>query len=145
MDITQRREIPPLLLQLVPESGQNISAAAGGPAEEVVAGEFDWIDFYDFLSSVFYRGLLLPELQNADPDADLLDRCFKFVEILLASPIESISTGAYFETLEPLFENESLLVSAFPLLGVKSRGLVRTRLDETRLSEAARQKLSPFM
>ncbi|MCX4586540.1 hypothetical protein [Streptomyces sp. NBC_01481] len=139
-----RREIPGLLLRMVPESRRIIEAAAGAPAGQAVSGSMEWFDLYDFLSAVF-RGLLSPALTEKNRDDDLLARSFDFVETVLRSSNESVSGAGYFQVVEPLFGSEDLLVAAVPVMREETLRLTLSELDTERLSSGARAALVDYL
>lgn len=130
---------------MVPESGEVISVFLGRPTEEVITGEIEWFDLYDFLSGVAYRGIILPELRRQVRNAELLSRCFEFVELLLMSPVDSIHAAAYFEVIEPLLGDEQLVVASLPLLGEEAARLMLSELDATRVSDATRKAIAEYL
>ncbi|MFB6679929.1 hypothetical protein ACFCWG_47635 [Streptomyces sp. NPDC056390] len=106
------------------------------------------LDLYDFLKDVFTDGFLIPRLCSVeadDTDADVLNSCFRFVEILLASPDTSIGAAAVFQVIEPLFADERLLVASFPEMGQEALAVAVATLDPERLSSDARQALQPYL
>jgi hypothetical protein len=140
-----RRQIPGLLLRMVPESRGPIETAVGVSAEQAVVGDMDWFDLYDFLSGVFFRGVVRPALLEEERKSDLLGRIFDFVEMLLRSSNESVSGAAYFQVVEPLFGSEDLLVAAMPLMQEEALRLTLSELDPERLSPASREALADFL
>jgi hypothetical protein len=141
----RRRQIPGLLLRMVPETRVLLEAAASAPAEQAVVGEMEWFDLYDFLSDVFFRGVLRPALAEEEPDEDMLDRSFDFTETILRSSNESVSGAVYFQVVEPLFGSEELLVAAIPLMREETLRLTLSELDPDRLSSASRDALATFL
>ncbi|MEV6422436.1 hypothetical protein [Streptomyces sp. NPDC051662] len=139
-----RREIPGLLLRVVPESRRVIETAAGVPADQAVSGGMEWFDLYDFLSDVF-RGLLRPALLEKERDDDLVARSFDFVETVLRSSNESVSGAGYFQFVEPLFGGEDLLVAAIPVMREETLRLTLSELDTERLSSGARAALVDYL
>jgi hypothetical protein len=132
MEVTSRDAVPELLGQVVPELKAQAEAAAD-------------LDLYDFLKDVFTDGFLIPRLCSGEADGDVLKRCFRFVEFLLASPDPSIGAAAVFQVIEPLFENERLLVAAFPEMGEQALAVAVDTLDPDRLSSDARHDLRPYL
>ncbi|MFE6759991.1 hypothetical protein ACFVDQ_41420 [Streptomyces sp. NPDC057684] len=105
------------------------------------------LDLYDFLKDVFTDGFLIERLCSVEADGtdgDVLKRCFRFVEILLASPDTSIGAAAVFQVIEPLFADERLLVASFPEMGQEALAVAVATLDPDRLSSDARQALQPY-
>ncbi|MEU0068040.1 hypothetical protein ABZ027_00445 [Streptomyces sp. NPDC006332] len=135
MEVTSRDAVPGLLGEMVPELQDQAKAAAG-------------LDLYDFLKDVFTEGFLIPKLcasATDGPDGDVLKRCFRFVEILLASPDTSIGAAALFQVIEPLFDEERLLVASFPEMGEEALAIAVGTLDPDRLSSSARHALRPYL
>ncbi|MEV7402349.1 hypothetical protein AB0N93_18440 [Streptomyces sp. NPDC091267] len=132
MEVTSRDAIPDLLGQVVPELKEQAQATAD-------------LDLYDFLKDVFTDGFLIPRLCPVKADGDVLRRCFRFVEILLASPDTSIGAAAVFQVIEPLFDDERLLVASFPEMGEEALAVAVNTLDPDRLSSEARHYLQPYL
>ncbi|MDQ1050507.1 hypothetical protein [Streptomyces sp. V4I2] len=145
MSEIRRRQIPGLLLRMVPETRVLLEAAASAPAGQAVVGEMEWFDLYEFLSDVFFRRVLRPALTEEEPNEDLLRRSFDFTETLLRSSNESVSGAAYFQVVEPLFGSEELLVAAIPLMREETLRLTLSELDPGRLSSASRDALANFL
>ncbi|ROQ66571.1 hypothetical protein EDD93_0979 [Streptomyces sp. 840.1] len=106
------------------------------------------LDLYDFLKDVFTDGLLVPLLHSAqthDAADGALARCFRFVEILLTSPDASIRSAAAFQVIEPLFDDERLLVASFPAMGEEALAVAADTLDLDRISSDARSVLRPYL
>ncbi|MFV5995287.1 hypothetical protein ACNPQM_23300 [Streptomyces sp. NPDC056231] len=78
-------------------------------------------------------------------DDDVLKRCFRFVELLLASPDISIGAAAVFQVIEPLFDEERLLVASFPQMGGDALAVAVGTIDPDRLSSEARRALPPYL
>lgn len=143
MSITERRRIPSVLEALVPECSGILHEFLGMSPTELEADDSAWYDLYDFLFEIVYRRLIRPELER---DAEVrriefLNKCFMFVENLLLSSVASISDAAYFECIEPLFEDEALLVSAFPVLKDEARRVLIHDLDPEKISTEALRAL----
>ncbi|MGW8688671.1 hypothetical protein ACWGNN_48350 [Streptomyces sp. NPDC055817] len=135
MEVNSRDAIPGLLGQMVPELKEQAQAAED-------------LDLYDFLKDVFTDGFLIPRLcsMTADgADDDVLKRCFRFVELLLASPDTSIGAAAVFQVIEPLFDEEPLLVASFPQMGGEVLAVAVGTIDPDRLSPQARRALQPYL
>jgi len=135
MELTSRDAVPDLLGHVVPELKEQADAAAD-------------LDLYDFLKDVFTDGFLIPKLFSVEADGtdgDVLKRCFRFVEILLASPDTSIGAAAVFQVIEPLFDDERLLVASFPEMGEEALAIAVDTIDPNRLSSDARHALQPYL
>ncbi|MFE6963073.1 hypothetical protein [Streptomyces sp. NPDC057696] len=135
MEVKSRDAIADLLGHVVPELKEQADAAAD-------------LDLYDFLKDVFTDGFLIERLCSVEADGtdgDVLKRCFRFVEILLASPDTSIGAAAVFQVIEPLFADERLLVASFPEMGQEALAVAVATLDPDRLSSDARQALQPYL
>lgn len=135
MEVTSRDAIPGLLGQMVPELKEQAQAAAD-------------LDLYDFLKDVFTDGFLIPKLCSVTADGtddDVLKRCFRFVELLLASPDTSIGAAAVFQVIEPLFDEERLLVASFPKMGAEALSIAVDTIVPGRLSPDARHDLQPYL
>ncbi|MEU6658868.1 hypothetical protein [Streptomyces sp. NPDC046821] len=135
MEAKSREAIPGLLGDLVPELKERAEAEAN-------------LDLYDFLKDVFTDGFLIPRLcspRAGGADGDVLERCFRFVEVLLASPDASIRAAAAFQVIEPLFDDERLLTASFPEMGEAALALAVDTLDPDRLSSGARQALQAYL
>jgi hypothetical protein len=135
MEGNSRDAVSGLLGEMVPELKDQAVSAAG-------------MDLYDFLKDVFTDGFLIPKLCSAaadSADGDVLRRCFHFVEILLASPDTSIGAAAVFQVIEPLFDEERLLVASFPHMGKEALAVAVDTLDPDRLSSSARHALRPYL
>ncbi|MFD5124074.1 hypothetical protein [Streptomyces sp. NPDC058385] len=106
------------------------------------------LDLYDFLKDVFTDGFLIPRLCSMAADGaddDVLKRCFRFVEVLLTSPDTSIGAAAVFQVIEPLFDEERLLVASFPQMGTEALAVAVDTIDPDRLSSDARRSLQPYL
>ncbi|MGW0777615.1 hypothetical protein ACWD01_29110 [Streptomyces sp. NPDC002835] len=145
MDIVKRSDIPGLLLEIVPESRAPMENQLGIPVGKALPGEPPFYDLYDFLREVLWCGVMFPGLRQKVPDQDLLRRCFLFVELLITSPVQSISDAGYFQAVEPLFSGEGLIVAAFPLMGPKTLDVARETLDPDWISASAREELAGFL
>ncbi|MFE6805085.1 hypothetical protein ACFVEN_25865 [Streptomyces sp. NPDC057681] len=135
MEVKSRDAIADLLGHVVPELKEQADAAAD-------------LDLYDFLKDVFTDGFLIERLCSVEADGtdgDVVKRCFRFVEILLASPDTSIGAAAVFQVIEPLFADERLLVASFPEMGQEALAVAVATLDPDRLSSDARQALQPYL
>ncbi|MFJ8978086.1 hypothetical protein [Streptomyces sp. NPDC102282] len=120
---------------MVPELREQAQAAAD-------------LDLFDFLKEVFTDGFLIPKLCSVTmdgTDGDVLTRCFRFVEFLLASSDTWIGAAAVFQVIEPLFDEERLLVASFPRMGAKALAVAVDTIDPDRLSRDARQALQPYL
>jgi hypothetical protein len=127
---------------MVPECRATVEEFLGMSIERFLADRSAWFDLYDLLSE-FNCAVLLPELRKSDDlrDSGLLLRCFEFVEILLNSPVESISAAAYFQNIETLFSDEQFLVISFPVMRAEARRLLTANIDPSRISEETLRKL----
>jgi hypothetical protein len=137
--IEKRKGIPILLERSVPECTPGVAMFLGMSSDEFMADDSAWFDLYDFLAEPFFREVLLPELlkEHEYRNADLVGRCFEFIESVISSPVESISAAGYFQTIEPLFASEGLLVASSPAMGPEVRRVVIAGLDPSRVSEGA--------
>ncbi|MER5225507.1 MULTISPECIES: hypothetical protein [Streptomyces] len=140
-----RRQIPGLLLRMVPESRAGIEKMSGLPAERAVTGNVEWFDLYDFLREVVFWGVVRPALQAREQDAGLLSRCAEFTETLLLNSTESVSAAAYFQLVEPLYGGEELLTAAVPLMRPETLRITLGELDPDRLSAQTRAELADFL
>lgn len=83
------------------------------------------MDLCGNLIDLLTRPVLLPALGDAEPDGDLLRRCFGFVEASYAGAGEYRRGAVYFQALECLLEEGPYLEKALPYL----RGAVRERVS----------------
>ncbi|MGW1973735.1 hypothetical protein ACWCOY_36495 [Streptomyces tubercidicus] len=82
-------------------------------------------DLYENLIDLLTRPVLLPALEHADPDSDLLRRCFAFVEDIYDEAGRVRRGAVYFQILECLLEARAYLENAIPYL----RGSVREQVS----------------
>ncbi|MBC9728574.1 hypothetical protein [Streptomyces sp. TRM68367] len=145
VEVRQRSDIPGLLLDVVPESRTAVEEMLRTPAVKILSEGPPWYDLYNFLKEVLWHGVMLPEFRSDSPNKELLRRCFTFVEVLISSPVQSISDAGYFQAIEPLFADEELVLISFPLMGEKTLSVAQETLDPERISPAARETLAPFL
>lgn len=136
MEVESRAAIPALLGRVVPEVQEQAEAASD-------------LDLYDFLKDVFTDGFLVPLLHSTHTHGAAADgvlaRCFRFVEMLLTSTDASIRSAAAFQVIEPLFDDERLLVASFPAMGEEALAIAADTLDLDRISSDARSVLRPYL
>lgn len=72
------------------------------------------------LIDLLTRPVLLPALGDAEPDGDLLRRCFSFVEAIYAGAGEYRRGAVYFQVLECLLEEGPYLEKPCPICGERS-------------------------
>ncbi|UQA97081.1 hypothetical protein [Streptomyces halobius] len=121
MSEIQVQEAPLLLLRMVPETAQYIAEMYEMPASEAVGTEDVWYDLYQLLDEAFTRPIVQPELRKEAPDAELMGRCFEFVEILTRASSQYFTGAVYFQVLDALLEEEDLLERAIPFMREKTR------------------------
>ncbi|MFI0165745.1 hypothetical protein [Streptomyces sp. NPDC017095] len=122
-------EIPSLLLRMIPESAEAIAELYDRPAEAVVRAEDTWKRLYRLLAECFTTPVLMPELESGSPDAELLGRCWDFVERIVVHPSELVSGAVYFEVLEQLLNAEGLVEAAWPYMKDRTRTATLRMLD----------------
>lgn len=114
-------EVPGLLLRMVPETAAHIAELYGMPAAEAVGSEAAEYDTYALLDEAFMRPVVQPELRKESPDAELLDRCFAFVDLLVRSSTHALTGPVYFQVLEALLEEEPFVEAAAPFMRQRTR------------------------
>jgi hypothetical protein len=145
--IEKRKDVPILLSRRVPESVPGMSTFLEMSVEEFTSDDCAWFDLYDFLSEVFFRGVVLPELRKDEASRDLgvLRRCFDFIELVVSSPVTSISDAGYFQAIQHLFASEDLLLASCPFMRPVTRQLLSADLDTSRISSDAVQELLRYL
>ncbi|GAA1041489.1 hypothetical protein FSY75_21040 [Streptomyces sp. TR1341] len=123
------KEIPSLLLCMIPESADSIAEMYEEPAETAVLAEDAWTRLYRLLADCFTTPVLMPELESRSPDAELLHRCWDFVERIVAHPSELVSGAVYFQVLEQLLNAEGLVEAAWPYMKDRTRTVTLRMLD----------------
>ncbi|MGV9879241.1 hypothetical protein [Streptomyces sp. NPDC003006] len=114
-------EVPALLLRMVPETATYIAELYEMPAAEAVRSEAAEYDTYALLDEAFTRPVIQPELRKESPDAELLDRCFAFVDLLVRSSTHALTGPVYFQVLEALLEEEPFVEKAAPFMRKRTR------------------------
>ncbi|WP_333774192.1 hypothetical protein [Streptomyces sp. IBSBF 3136] len=122
-------DIPSLLLRMIPESADSIAETSGHPAEKAMVTEEAWVLLYRLLAECFTTPVLMPELESVRPDAQLLGRCWDFVETIVARSSEHVSGAVYFEVLEQLLNAEGLIEAAWPYMKDRTRARTVQMLD----------------
>ncbi|MFD7101400.1 hypothetical protein [Streptomyces celluloflavus] len=113
-------EVPALLLRMVPETAEHIAELYEMPAEMAVTSEAAQYDTFALLQDAFMEPIVLPELRKASPDAELMGRCFKFVDLLVRSSTHALTGPVYFQVLEEFFEPVPL-EKAIPFMSKATR------------------------
>ncbi|MCZ0207812.1 hypothetical protein OZK63_20580 [Streptomyces sp. UMAF16] len=123
------KEVPALLLRMIPESAASIEELFEQPAEAAVLAEEAWMRLYWLLIECFTTPVLMPELESGDPDTELLGRCWDFVECIVAHPSALVSGAVHFEVLEPLLNAAGLVEAAWPYMRDRTRTETVRMLD----------------
>ncbi|CAL9286076.1 hypothetical protein [Streptomyces sp. SudanB182_2057] len=123
------KEVPSLLLRMIPESADAIEELFEQPAEEAVLAGEAWMRLYWLLIDCFTTPVLIPELESGSPDTELLGRCWDFVERVVAHPSSVVSGAVYFEVLEPLLNAAGLVEAAWPHMKDRTRTETVRMLD----------------
>ncbi|MFJ9028199.1 hypothetical protein ACIRQP_06675 [Streptomyces sp. NPDC102274] len=123
------QEIPPLLLRVIPESAGFIAEKYDEPAEAAVLTRDALLDLYELLTECFTTPVLMPQLESASPDTDVLERCWDFVERIVSHSSEHVSGAVYFEVLEQLLNADGLLEAAWPSMKDRTRARTVMMLD----------------
>ncbi|MFJ5074041.1 hypothetical protein ACIP8Z_05465 [Streptomyces sp. NPDC088553] len=110
-----------LLVQRIPETRRLVEEKHGLRQDEAPPTVDTGDDLYGNLLNLLTRPVLQPALERAEPDSDLLWRCFGFVEDVYADTSEYRRGAVYFQVLECLLEARPYLENAIPYL----RGPVR--------------------
>ncbi|MEU9704204.1 hypothetical protein [Streptomyces sp. NPDC047981] len=110
-----------LLVERVPETRRLVEEKYGLRQGEAPPTVDTGDHLYENLLNLLTRPVLQPALERAEPDSDLLQRCFGFVEDVYADTSEHRRGAVYFQVLECLLEARPYLVNAVPYL----RGPVR--------------------
>ncbi|MEU1301549.1 hypothetical protein [Streptomyces shenzhenensis] len=126
---TPEEEVPPLLLRMIPESAGFIAEKYHQPAESAVLTRDALLDLYEVLTECFVAPVLLPQLESASPDADLLERCWDFVERNVSHSSELVRGAVYFEVLEQLLNADGLVEAAWPYMKERTRARTLKMLD----------------
>lgn len=122
-------EIPSLLLRMIPESADSLAETYHRDAETAVVTKDAWVRPYRLLAECFTKPVLMPELESAGPDPELLGRCWDFVERIVDHPSENVSGAVYFEVLEQLLNAEGLVEAAWPYMKDRTRSRTLRMLD----------------
>ncbi|MGW3950741.1 hypothetical protein ACWEKM_07235 [Streptomyces sp. NPDC004752] len=122
-------EIPPLLLHLIPETADSIAEVFHQPAESAVVTEKPVVRLYKLLAECFTTPVLMPQLESDTPDVELLERCWDFVERIVAHSSEHVSGAVYFEVLEQLLNADGLVEAAWPYMKERTRARTLMMLD----------------
>ncbi|MFD7065203.1 hypothetical protein [Streptomyces sp. NPDC059906] len=122
-------QIPSLLLRMIPESAESITDLFGLPADAAVVTEDAWVELYRLLTECFTTPVLMPQLESATPDTELLTRCWYFVERIVTHSTEHVSGAVYFEVLEQLLNAEGLVEAAWPYMMYRTRARTLRMLD----------------
>ncbi|MFI0811871.1 hypothetical protein [Streptomyces echinatus] len=93
-------EIPSLLLHLIPESADSITELFDQPAQTAVTSRDAVVQLYELLTECFTTPVLMPQLTSDSPDAQLLRRCWDFVDRIVAHSSMHVRGAVYFEVLE---------------------------------------------
>ncbi|MEV5309362.1 hypothetical protein [Streptomyces sp. NPDC052610] len=114
-----------LLVERVPETRPLVEEKYGLRQDEAPPAVGTGPDLYENLLDLLTRPVLQPALSRAEPDSDLLWRCFGFVEDIYDDAREYRRGAVYFQILECLLEARPYLENAIPYL----RGPVRERVS----------------
>ncbi|MFJ3933200.1 hypothetical protein [Streptomyces sp. NPDC090029] len=118
-------DIPALLLRIVPESCDSIEAKYGVPAQQAVLGQEMALDAYEVLTECLMEPVLLPQLHGDSPDAELLERCWAFVETARTCSSDLVRGAAHFQVLEALLDEDGLVERAWPAMKEGAREEMR--------------------
>ncbi|MEU7354853.1 hypothetical protein ABZ663_31530 [Streptomyces albidoflavus] len=118
-----------LLLEMIPEAAEHMTELYGMPAEKAVRTEHPSVDTFDLLGDALAQPVIVPELRAQTPDADLLQRCFDYTELLLTSPSSLLREAAYFQILEALLDENVPYAKAFPYMQSRTRQRALRMLD----------------
>ncbi|MEV3861500.1 hypothetical protein AB0J38_45250 [Streptomyces sp. NPDC050095] len=124
-----REDVPALLLEMVPEAAEHIAGLYEMPAVEAVKTEHPDVDTFDLLGDALAQPIIIPQLRSETPNADLLQRCFDYTELLVKSPSSSLREGAYFQILEALLGEDVPYAKAFPYMRPYTRQQALKMLD----------------
>ncbi|MFF9221184.1 hypothetical protein [Streptomyces viridosporus] len=113
------------LVERVPETRPLVAEKYGLRPGEAPPAAGTGPDLYENLLDLLTRPVLLPALEHAEPDSDLLRRCFGFVEDIYDGAGGHRRGAVYFQVLECLLDARPYLESAIPYL----RGSVRERVS----------------
>ncbi|MFE9997345.1 hypothetical protein [Streptomyces avermitilis] len=124
-EVTADDDILTLMVELIPETRHGVEEKYELPPGEALPVGGTGVDLYGNLIDLLTRPVLLPALEDAEPDGDLLRRCFGFVEAIYEGAGEYRRGAVYFQVLECLLEEGPYLERALPYL----RGAVRERVS----------------
>ncbi|MFF4606099.1 hypothetical protein ACFY12_25580 [Streptomyces sp. NPDC001339] len=114
-----------LLVERIPETRHLVEEKYELQQDEALPTVDTGLDLYANLIDLLTRPVLLPALEQAEPDSNLLRRCFGFVEDIYDGAGEHRRSTVYFQILECLLEARPYLENAIPYL----RGSVRERVS----------------
>ncbi|WP_328698550.1 hypothetical protein [Streptomyces sp. NBC_00342] len=126
-------EIPSLLLRMVPECADAIAEVFHQPAEAAVPTEHVAIMLYELLLECFTTPVLMPQLWRDSPDAQLLTRCWDFVERIVDHSTHHVGGAVYFQVLEQLLDDRNLVKAAWPYMKERTRANTLLMLDDAEL------------
>ncbi|WP_046502615.1 hypothetical protein [Streptomyces odonnellii] len=126
---TPEEEVPALLLRMIPESTGFIAEKYDEPAEAAVLTRDALLDLYEVLTECFATPVLMPQLESVSPDADVLERCWDFVERIVSHSSGHVGGAVYFEVLEQLLNADGLLEAAWPYMKDRTRARTLMMLD----------------
>ncbi|MFD7065202.1 hypothetical protein [Streptomyces sp. NPDC059906] len=126
----QDREVPSLLLRVIPESADPIAEMFHQPAEAAVLTEDASVLLYELLAGCFTAPVLLPQLRSDSPNTQLLTRCWNFVERIVDHSTEHVGGAVYFEVLDQLLMEGGLVEAAWPYMKERTRARTLLMLDD---------------
>ncbi|MFF8835830.1 hypothetical protein [Streptomyces sp. NPDC015130] len=119
-----------LLVERVPETRRLVEEKYGLRRDEAPPTVDTGVHLYENLLDLLTRGVLQPALERAEPDSDLLQRCFGFVEDVYADTSAHRRGAVYFQVLECLLEARQYLDNAIPYLQGPVREAVSRMLTD---------------
>lgn len=122
-------DVPAVLLHMVPETAPYISDMFEEPAGLAVTKEDTAVQLYELLLECFTEPLVTPQLESGDPDTDLMERCWNFVERVVDHSTQHVGGAVYFQVLEQLLREEGLLERAWPYMKEKTRARTLMMMD----------------
>ncbi|WP_458248485.1 hypothetical protein [Streptomyces sp. MAI_2237] len=87
------------------------------------------MELYELLGECFTTPVLMPQLESEHPNAELLERCWDFVERIVDHSTDHVSGAVYFEVLEQLLNVDGLMEAARPSMKARTRARALMMLD----------------
>ncbi|MFJ8779776.1 hypothetical protein [Streptomyces sp. NPDC102476] len=123
------KTFPPSCCTRCLNRAQFIANKYGLPTERAVWTEDAVLDLYEVLTECFTTPVLMPQLQSPAPDAELLQRCWDFVEQVVDHSSLHVRSAVYFEVLEPLLNPGTLIEDYWPYMKERTRRRTLMMLD----------------